>query len=398
MNFILMGYYCGRVRQLKYIWLKILMPIVIRNQHHNVKRTNYVDVNLGSDGNESIMGKIFDTPHDAYIRFIMNMIFYMCWAYKHKTTNEAYRKMYVCNKQWFKRSNANSLYRNAKKRRKHGKWFVDMFNDTRNHDLSITPTKVMKHLFYVKFHRSLSCKSLLVELDQLGLKSSQIKKKRRRELRIGYKQMLQISRGKHGKRFVDMFNDTRNHDLSITPTKVMKHRFYVKFHRSLSCKFLLVELDQLGLKSSQIKKLPIKIDATSKQCVDILSKEQRQYKSKEFYGLIKHFQDKPLVDHYLRTGLLEMFFWIDGRSSNAYTKFRDVFAVTYKMNKFKMSFSPFVGCVFNKYRYAIITDQDKAIDNTVKKMFPNTRHRYYAWHINKHDLETKNQHKNQFNP
>lgn len=30
--------------------------------------------------------------------------------------------------------------------------------------------------------------------------------------------------------------------------------------------------------------------------MDILSKEQRQYKSKEFYGLIKHFQDKPLVD------------------------------------------------------------------------------------------------------
>ena len=58
------------------------------------------------------------------IRFIITMFFLhefgirIHWAYKNKTTNEAYRKMYVCNKQWFKRSNANSLYRNAKKRRR----------------------------------------------------------------------------------------------------------------------------------------------------------------------------------------------------------------------------------------------------------------------------------------
>ncbi|CAI9286573.1 unnamed protein product [Lactuca saligna] len=36
-------------------------------------------------------------------------------------------------------------------------------------------------------------------------------------------------------------------------------------------------------------------------------------------------------------------FWTDGKAGNAYAKFRDVFDVTYKTNKFKMSFFPFVG-------------------------------------------------------
>ena len=88
-------------------------------------------------------------------------------------------------------------------------------------------------------------------------------------------------------------------------------------------------------------------------------------------------------------------FWADGRSRDAYTKFRDVvvFDVTYMTNKFKMPFAPFTGvnhhgqsilfggallenekeetfewlfehflkCMFNKYPKAIITDQDKAM-------------------------------------
>ncbi|KAL7612830.1 hypothetical protein Lser_V15G07827 [Lactuca serriola] len=116
-----------------------------------------------------------------------------------------------------------------------------------------------------------------------------------------------------------------------------------------------------------------------------------------------------------------MFFWADGRSREAYTKFGDVvvFDVTYMTNKFKMPFSPFIGvnhhgqfilfggtllenekeetfrwlfehflnCMFRKYPVAMITDQDKAMGNAIKKVFPNTRHRYCAWHIKKHELE-----------
>ncbi|KAI3779313.1 hypothetical protein L2E82_08985 [Cichorium intybus] len=341
------------------------------------EKINDAGVNFSHDENESIVGKVFDTRHDAYTfynqyAFLHGFGIRIHYDYKNMTTNEAYRKLYVCNKEGFKRKKAGT-----------------------------------------------SCGNL---------------KKPRRELRTGCKAMLRISKTKDGKWIVDIFNDTHNHELSITPTKVMKHRSHGKFHRSLACKSLMVELGQSGLKPCQIKKAvnamktPYEPDVTSKQCVDILSEQRRQYKGKEFYGLIKHFQDKSLVDidQYFVVDLFEdgsprNMFWADGRSRDAYTKFGDVlvFDVTYMTNKFKMPFSPFVGvnhhgqsilfggallenekeetfqwlfehflkCMFNKYPSAIITDQDKAISNAIKKVFPNTRHRYCAWHIKKHELE-----------
>ncbi|KAL4574370.1 hypothetical protein LXL04_021199 [Taraxacum kok-saghyz] len=43
--------------------------------------------------------------------------------------------------------------------------------------------------------------------------------------------------------------------------------------------------------------------------------------------------------------------------------------------------------MFGKYRKAIITDQDKAICNAIKKVLPDTRHSYCAWHIKQHELQ-----------
>ncbi|XP_021991824.1 protein FAR1-RELATED SEQUENCE 7-like [Helianthus annuus] len=109
-------------------------------------------------------------------------------------------------------------------------------------------------------------------------------KKRRRDLRTGCEAFLQISKSKDGKWFVDQFIDSHNHALTITPTK---------------------ELGQSGLKPCQIKKVvntkkgPYENDVTSKQCSDILADQRKEYKGKEFYGLIKHFQDKLLEDRNL---------------------------------------------------------------------------------------------------
>ncbi|CAI9294924.1 unnamed protein product [Lactuca saligna] len=152
-------------------------------------------------------------------------------------------------------------------------------------------------------------------------------------------------------------------------------------------------------------KTPCEANVTSKQCADVLSEQRKQYKGKEFYGVIKHFQDKALVDlnQYFVVDLFEdgsprNTFWADGRSRDAYLKFGDVvvFDVTYMTNKFKMPFSPFVGvnhhgqsilfggalleneneetfqwlfehflkCMFNKYPSAIITDQYRAMGMT----------------------------------
>ncbi|XP_023747715.1 protein FAR1-RELATED SEQUENCE 3-like [Lactuca sativa] len=120
----------------------------------------------------------------------------------------------------------------------------------------------------------------------------------------------------------------------------------------------MVQLGQEGLKPSQNKKVvnTLKtsnvVDVTSKQCVDVLSGHRKQHRGKDLYGLIKHFQDKTLLDNdqyfvldLSDDGYPRNIFWADGRSRDAYTKFIDVvvFDVTYMTNKFKMPFAPFTG-------------------------------------------------------
>ncbi|KAI3823348.1 hypothetical protein L1987_04783 [Smallanthus sonchifolius] len=343
------------------------------------EKRNEADIDFGFDKEDAneVMGKVFDHPDDAYdfynrYAFLHGFGIRIYTTFKNKTTNEPYRKKYVCNKEGFK---------------------------------------------------DLKCSS-----------SKRDVKKRRRDLRTGCEAFIRISKIKDGKWLVDEFNDSHNHELTVTPTKVMKHRSHGKFHRSLTCKALMSELGQSGLKPCQIRKVvntmksPYENDVTSKQCSDILADQRKQYKGKEFYGLIKHFQDKSIDDCNLYfvvdlfdDGSPRNIFWADGRSRESYIKFGDVvvFDVTYMTNKFMMPFAPFVGvnhhgqsilfggallenekqdtfewlfqnflkCMFDKYPLAIITDQDKAICNAIKTVFPKTRHRYCSWHMKKHEIE-----------
>ncbi|CAI9281386.1 unnamed protein product [Lactuca saligna] len=132
--------------------------------------------------------------------------------------------------------------------------------------------------------------------------SSENEKKRRRDVRTGCQAKLRITKQEDEKWLVNSFKDTHNHDFTMTPTKVMKHRSHNSFHRSIEGKSLMVQFGQAGLKPSQIKKVVNTMktsnvaDVTSKQCADLLSEQRKQHIGKEFYGLIKHFQDKTLVD------------------------------------------------------------------------------------------------------
>nr|XP_043618956.1 protein FAR1-RELATED SEQUENCE 5-like [Erigeron canadensis] len=246
--------------------------------------------------------------------------------------------------------------------------------------------------------------------------------------------MFQISKGKDGKWVVDMFDNAHNHEFTMSPNKVIKHRSHAKFHSSEICKSIMSDLGKSGLRPCQIKKVvnnfktPSENDVTSKQCADILAEQRKHHKGKEFFGVIKHFQEKLLKDRnfYFSVDLFDdgsprNIFWADGRSRDSYIKFSDVvvFDVTYKTNRFEMPFAPFIGvnhhyqsiifggallenekqetfeslfnrfleCMFVKPPSAIITDQDKAICNAVQNIFPNTRHHYCSWHMKKHELE-----------
>ncbi|KAJ0490495.1 putative transcription factor FAR family [Helianthus annuus] len=175
------------------------------------------------------MGMIFDSPDDAYdfynrYAFLHGFGIRISSFFKNKTTNEPYRRKFVCNKEGFKDMKCNSSNGNVKKRR--------------------------------------------------------------RELRTGCEAYIRISKNKEGKWFVDRFNDSHNHELTVTPTKVMKHRSHGKFHRSMACKALVSELGQSGLKPCQIKKVVNTMkdsnenDVSSKQCADILADQRKQYKGK----------------------------------------------------------------------------------------------------------------------
>ncbi|GKG22372.1 hypothetical protein Tco_0387675 [Tanacetum coccineum] len=67
-------------------------------------------------------------------------------------------------------------------------------------------------------------------------------------------------------------------------------------------KSLMIELGKSSFKPCQVRKAvnemksPNQPNVTSKQCADILAEERKQYKGKEFYSLIKHFQEKVAVD------------------------------------------------------------------------------------------------------
>nr|KAJ0202647.1 hypothetical protein LSAT_V11C500289740 [Lactuca sativa] len=233
---------------------------------------------------------------------------------------------------------------------------------------------------------------------------------------------LRITRQEDGKWLVESFNDTHNHDLTMTATKVMKNRSHSSFHRSIEGKSLMVQFGQAGFKPSQIKKAANTMktsniaDVTSKQCVDVLSEQQKQHKGKEFYGLIKHFfQDKTLVDsdQYFVVDLSDdqyprNIFWADDRSRYAYTKLRDVvvFDVTYMTNKFKMLFAPFTGvnhhgslyfllehCLkMKRKRHLNVSEGNynrsrQRNGKCNKKVFPKTRHRFCSWHIMKQETE-----------
>ncbi|KAL4583523.1 hypothetical protein LXL04_008097 [Taraxacum kok-saghyz] len=69
---------------------------------------------------ESMLGKVFDTPDDAYnyyndYSFLHGFGIRKDDIVKNPTTNEAYRKMYVCNKEGFKRLEKNASIGNEKK-------------------------------------------------------------------------------------------------------------------------------------------------------------------------------------------------------------------------------------------------------------------------------------------
>ncbi|XP_019451848.1 PREDICTED: protein FAR1-RELATED SEQUENCE 7-like [Lupinus angustifolius] len=246
--------------------------------------------------------------------------------------------------------------------------------------------------------------------------------KRRRDEREGCKVYMHIKKTKEGDWVVNKFSNTHNHELIISPTKKYRLHSHNNAHKSSCIKSLVENINGCGLGPAQISRLvnvmsDESIMVTPKQVVGQLRVNRKNNIGKECMVVLNKFLERQALDSQFfyafeidKDNVCRSIFWADGRARNAYLKFCDVivFDVTYKTNSFSMSFAPFIGvnhhrqstlfgcalladereetfvwlfkqwlrCMWDKAPGAIITDQDVAIGNAIKRVFPHAHHRY----------------------
>lgn len=98
--------------------------------------------------------------------------------------------------------------------------------------------------------------------------------------------MIQITISPNGKWVVDKFQDVHNHDLTTTPSKVIKHRSHNKFHLSQISRTM----------NNVIISATEEVGITSKQCSKIIFDERKKNIGKECYNIIMHFEQKAASD------------------------------------------------------------------------------------------------------
>ncbi|KAK8955074.1 Protein FAR1-RELATED SEQUENCE 5 [Platanthera zijinensis] len=254
---------------------------------------------------------------------------------------------------------------------------------------------------------------------------------RLRDTRIGCMEKLEARKSKEGQWIVASFMDSHNHFLD-SPRRASKHRSHNKSHKSFVARSLMNQLCNSGLGPSKIARA---LNTTSgntsiscQQVIDQLRLEKKNNIGSEGVQVATYLQKQRILDHNFyyaieldAEGTLKSIFWADSRARTDYFIFSDVivFDVTYRTNKFLMSFAPFTGvnhhrkssifgcalladeteetftwlfkqwlsCMLGKSPGDIITDMDGAMYNVIKKVFPTTRHRFCSWHIQKHLLE-----------
>ncbi|KAK3018803.1 hypothetical protein RJ639_005041 [Escallonia herrerae] len=146
------------------------------------------------------------------------------------------------------------------------------------------------------FRRQFVCnKQGFKKLDDKRLNGNE---KRRRDLRTGCEAMQVTLSKKLGMWVVDKFQDIYNHPLTTTPSKVIKHHSHSKYHRTNICKSLVADLNNEGLKPSQITRVvnamkpSEEVDVTPRQCSSIIRVERKKNVGKECYGLINIFKTR----------------------------------------------------------------------------------------------------------
>lgn len=222
------------------------------------------------------------------------------------------------------------------------------------------------------------------------------------------------------------FNSSHNHEISPSKSRLFAGNKKIDMHAQRT---ILIN-DEAGVRVNKSFRSMV-CDAGGYENLTFVERDVRNFVAKERRLLGKEGDGRALLNYFARMrecnkdffyeiDLDEDFhvqnvFWADARSRSAYEYFGDVvtFDTTYLTNKYDMPFAPFVGvnhhgqsillgcgllsaedtrsftwlfetwlrCMSSRAPMGIVTDQCKAMQNAIKDVFPNTRHRWCLWHI-----------------
>ncbi|XP_039686869.1 protein FAR-RED IMPAIRED RESPONSE 1-like [Medicago truncatula] len=245
-------------------------------------------------------------------------------------------------------------------------------------------------------------------------------------LKVGCEASLRVKRICDGKWIVHSFIKDHNHELFPA------YAHYFPCHRGINKaqKHSIETLHHVGVRTSKIFATMAK-EYGGYENIGCLEKDVRNHLDKGRRLALESGDANAMLDCFMLMqeespgffyaidmddeGRMKNVFWVDAKGREDYQEFGDVisFDTTYITNKYKMPFAPFIGvnnhfqsrllgCALlsdetkntfiwlmkiwlramgGKPPNAIITDQDRAMKEAIKEVFPNSRHRFCLWHI-----------------
>ncbi|XP_077248306.1 protein FAR-RED IMPAIRED RESPONSE 1-like isoform X2 [Tasmannia lanceolata] len=247
-----------------------------------------------------------------------------------------------------------------------------------------------------------------------GFKKSAETSKPRPATRIGCKAIMKVKRMAFGKWVIVDLIKEHNHELD--PKRAFRSHSWrtSRYQQSKICSILGKQPD--GSRNTKL---------TEKDTGNNSDEEQgKLLAAGDVEAIHEHFMDMQLLNPTFFYALeldeeqhLRNVFWADSKSRMAYTYFGDVVTIdtSYLAKKYRIPLATFMGVnhhgqplllgcalitdqttssfiwVFKTWLramsgrapLAIITDQDKAIKEAILEVFPNVRHRFCLWHIQK---------------
>ncbi|XP_062108481.1 protein FAR1-RELATED SEQUENCE 7-like isoform X2 [Humulus lupulus] len=231
--------------------------------------------------------------------------------------------------------------------------------------------------------------------------------------RLGCGAFMRIKRLESGRWVVDRLQKGHNHELEL---QLELHK------KSVTASKRLLEEESGGLENEDIFNI---------STANIVKRSRENHIGSDWYRvLLEYFQTRQAEDTSffyaveVDNGSCMSIFWADGRSRFSASQFGDaiILDTSYRKSIYLVPFATFIGINHHKqpvllacaliadeseeaftwlfqtwlravsglHPLSIIADQDKAIQHSIKKVFPNTHHRFSLWQLKAKEREYLN--------